>query len=339
MNLYMHEVAIHTDDCTDNVNCNSNTETPVGLLAPAHISALSMCLTSIHGLFDTFLSCSTDTIRNLPVFHFVYVAYACVLLVRMCFAATTTNAELGRVISKEDLKVEYYFDVLLKAFKAAAENEMSRAAQKFLVVLMMLRTWFHKQSGCKTDMIKDANTSSRSLDDGMQEERAASRLGHQQIPLNRDSTGHPRTTMSSDLNTSSQLLHSASTPLHLLSEVAMGDSAANSTASRHMRTPTGQEWYDFINRGSTNSTNPATGPMAVGTSYTDSPPNGDGPATSVLDGGGKFDWNFSVVNEELEQAMGMTLGEWDLGSVLQADGFLFDLGFDGGPTGVFEGSG
>ena len=42
-------------------------------------------------------------------------------------------------------------------------------------------------------------------------------------------------------------------------------------------------------------------------------------------------------NEELEQAMGMTLGDWDLGSVLQADDFLFDL-LDGGPMSAFEGS-
>ncbi len=44
-----------------------------------------------------------------------------------------------------------------------------------------------------------------------------------------------------------------------------------------------------------------------------------------------------ALNDEMGQAMSLTLGEWDLGSVLQADG-LFDLTFDLSPT-LFEGFG
>lgn len=341
---------MHTDECTENVKSTSDTETSIVLLTPAHISALTVCLTSIHGLFDTFLSFATDTIRNLPVFHFVRVAHASVMLIKMYFAVTTPNAELGKVISKEDLKVEHYLDKLPDAFKAAAENEMSRAAQKFLVVLVMLRSWFQKQNGRKSDGSMDpvqaraehdneANLSYRppSLhlnpgDEGRME-RTVPRLVHQPTQPNKVVSGQPLTTFSPHLNTRTQPLHTASTPLHLLSEVAMVESAATSTSCGQMPPTTmGQDWYSYSN-------NPVTRPPASGLPYTDSSLSGDGATDNALDGvGSKLDWNAAMVNEELEQAMSMTFGEWDLGSVLQADEFLFDL-IDGGPPTYCEGSG
>lgn len=352
VNLYMHEVAMHNDECLENIKCNSNTGIPVALLTPAHISALTVCLTSIHGLFDTFLSFAPETTRDLPVFHFVRVAYACVLLIKMYFAATTTNAELGKVISKDDLKVEHYFDRLLNAFKAAAENEKSRAAQKFLVVLVMLRTWFYKQSGRQSDASKDhdgkANmnlgspTLQRSSDDGLRTEGTTPRLGgHQQVRLTDVASAQPLSALSPDQSANSQQLHSATTPLHLLSEVAAGDSAAISTPGRHMQNTTGQDWYGYINKDNTHSTGHVPSTTGMGLPYNDSSQNGDGALPNALDGvGSSFDWNGTVGNQELEQAMNMTLGEWDLGSVLHADGFLFDLmGSDGGQMNGFEGSG
>jgi len=334
VNLYMHEVAMHNDEWPEHVKCSSNTETPVVLLTPAQISALTVCLTSIHGIFDTFLSFATETIRDLPVFHFVRVAYACVLLMKMYFAATTPHAELGKVISKEDLKVEHYFDSLLNAFKAAAENETCRAAQKFLVVLVMLRTYFHKQSGRQSDMTNEpvratAGHNSQTFpssgspnlhldpDDEIRKERTAPRLGNQHIQLNDPST---------------QPLHTASTPLHLLSEVATGNSAAASTPGRDMNPTTGQDWYGYMDKDNIH----ATGTTAVGLPYTGSSLSGDGALLNVVDAiGPKFDWNTTGINEELEQVMNMTLGEWDLSSVLQADGFLSDLG-GWVPANVFE---
>lgn len=353
----MHEVVIHNDECPENVKCSSNTEIPVALLTPAHISALTVCLTSIHGLFDTFLSFATETIRDLPVFHFVRVAYACVLLIKMYFAATTSNAELGKVISKEDLKVEHYIDRLLNAFKAAADNELSRAAQKFLVVLVMLRTWFHKQSGRKPDMSQAApqagarhnslaNMTSKSSTshinaDGIREERTTPRPGCQYLSLSDGVSGQPLSTASLDQNRSAQSLHCTSTPLHLLSEVAMEDSAATSTPGRFLNTTTGQDWYNsYTNNHDANSnipvTSTSTGTTAVALSYSDSSLGGDGALPNALGGvGARFDWNSTGVNEELEHAMNMTLGDWDLSAVLQADGLFLDMGFEGGPANVF----
>lgn len=75
---------------------NRDDSTP---LSPAHIAALSTCLTSIDGVFEAFLSLEIDVIRNLPVVIFVRTAYAVVVLIKMYFAASAPNSELGKVRS------------------------------------------------------------------------------------------------------------------------------------------------------------------------------------------------------------------------------------------------
>lgn len=115
INLYMHEIALHVDHNVEEFRpafseenlSNENTEQTRIPLTPAHISALSTCLTSIDGIFESFLSLDVETIRTLPILNFVRVAYAIVVLIKMYFAAATPNSELGKVILKENMKVRH----------------------------------------------------------------------------------------------------------------------------------------------------------------------------------------------------------------------------------------
>ncbi len=107
LNLYMHEVALHTDHNVDEFKPPFTEENLRGAgeaggnslnhLTPSHIAALSSCLTSIDGIFEAFFSLEIETIRALPVLHFVRIAYAVVVLIKMFFAAATPNSELGKV--------------------------------------------------------------------------------------------------------------------------------------------------------------------------------------------------------------------------------------------------
>ncbi|KAH6650308.1 hypothetical protein F5144DRAFT_588815 [Chaetomium tenue] len=146
ISLYMHEVATHNDAAEE---CRLHpSETQLGMdgaLSVAHINALSACLTAINGIFDLFLSLDVHTIRCLPVFNFVRVAYAVVVLIKLYFAASSPKSDLGKVIDKDDMKVELHLDRLLEQFRATAAGDRSRPAAKFLVVLVMIRSWFHKQ--------------------------------------------------------------------------------------------------------------------------------------------------------------------------------------------------
>lgn len=132
----MHEVALHAYHNVDEFRppfteekLSANEREP-DLLTASHISALSVCLTSIDGIFETFLSLEVDVVRSQPVFHFVRAAYAVIVLIKMYFTAASSDSELGKVIDKDNMKVEQYLDGLLEKFRAAAEDDRCRPGKK-----------------------------------------------------------------------------------------------------------------------------------------------------------------------------------------------------------------
>ncbi|UKZ79220.1 hypothetical protein TrVFT333_006970 [Trichoderma virens FT-333] len=165
INLYMHEMALHSDTMSDQWRPPFNTEAlKDGIinsepLSAAHINALSACLTAIDGIFNTFLSMDVLSIRCLPVFNFMRVAYGVVILIKMYFSASSPGSEMGKVIHKDNMRVEYYLEALLDKFRATAADNKCRPAAKFLVVLAMLRSWFFKQG-------KEGGAAAASSDDG-----------------------------------------------------------------------------------------------------------------------------------------------------------------------------
>ncbi|RDA89974.1 hypothetical protein CP533_0858 [Ophiocordyceps camponoti-saundersi (nom. inval.)] len=151
LSLYMHELVLHAHASTEQVRPPFNAEAVVknGLVpgealstTAAHISALSACLTAIDGILDTFLAMDVPSVRCLPVFSFVRVAYAIVVLIKMFVSASDPASDLGRVMDRENMRVDAYLDALLVKFRAAADGHACRPAAKFLVVFVMLKTWF-----------------------------------------------------------------------------------------------------------------------------------------------------------------------------------------------------
>jgi hypothetical protein len=201
-------------------------------LTAAHINALSACLTAIDGIFEVFLSLDVHSIRCLPVFNFVRVAYAVVVLIKMYFAASSSKSELGKVINKDNMKVEQHLENLLERFRLTAAEDRSRPAAKFLVVLIMLRSWFQKQSQTSSSG-KGSGAIPGSLTPSFQSRRSSDEK--------ETATIHPQQT---DYSTT------ANTPLQLLSEVATNDSAANSTVAGATPRPdllptnTSQPWFN-----------------------------------------------------------------------------------------------
>jgi hypothetical protein len=226
VNLYMHEVAMHVNHNVDEfkppfteVTLRGGGDEPV-TLTPAHISALSTCLSSIDGIFDTFLGFDVETIRCLPLALFVRVAYAVVVLIKMFFAAATPNSELGRVINKDNMKVEQYLDGLVDLFKASAAEEKSRPSAKFLMVLIMLKTWFHRQSEGKAPSFP-GGLAKQGLSNGSADPVARHETENSaEVPRGTNHNGQHR---DSQQGSRQQPGYGPSnTPLQLLSEVATG---------------------------------------------------------------------------------------------------------------------
>ncbi|KAK8048598.1 hypothetical protein PG994_010328 [Apiospora phragmitis] len=234
LSLYMHEIALYVEKPNEgmqNFNSDSLQDPVPGLnetLTAAHIGALSSCLTAIDGIFESFLSMDVQSIRCLPVFNFVRVAYAVVVLIKMYFSASTPNSELGKVINKDHMKVEEYIEKLLDKFRDTATHEKSRPPGKFLVVLVMLRSWFQKQG--KSDQVKREQQST-DAGNGRPNENAAS-LPQQHQHQAQQSSQQQHTPQQQQQSTPQQQppnqYNSANTPLQLLSEIATGNQSSNS---------------------------------------------------------------------------------------------------------------
>jgi hypothetical protein len=218
ISLYMHEIATQPGDTPEwrQVNPAENVRDVLAseaFLTPAHINAVSACLTAIDGTFKVFLSMEVERIRCLPVFNFVRVAYAVVLLIKMYFAASSSDSELGKVINKDNMKVEQHLDNLLEKFSLAAADERCRPASKFLVVLVMLRTWFQKQKNSPGNTASEKPTPVPHADYG--KSNTASPSNMQGARPGREQAQRQQ----SDYSTA------ANTPLQLLSEIASKDSS------------------------------------------------------------------------------------------------------------------
>jgi hypothetical protein len=326
VNLYMHEVAMHVDHNVDEFKppfieeaLRTDSESP-DLLTSAHINALSVCLKSIDGIFETFLKFDAETVRCLPVAHFVRVAYAVVVLIKMYFAAATPNSELGKVIDKDNMKVELYLDGLVDIFRASAAEEKSRPSAKFLMVLIMLKTWFHRQrEGGKVPAQAESSSAftgpaTRSDADTPAENSSDSnQMGQRQTPQHcpGQKSGYSP----------------ANTPLQLLSEVATGNTGGQtrsgsisnfqSSSNDWQQTP---QQPSFLNYDATMNQMQSQG---YGMSMVD-------PSLGVTG----MDLGYTM-GDGFEQAMGMTLGVGDFGNYFSDDTFfgsLMDSVGAGGPS-------
>jgi hypothetical protein len=343
VSLYMHEVAMHVDHNVEEFkppftedtlrNVGEGTEA----LSSAHISALSACLASINGIFDTFLTFDVDTVRCLPVGNFVRVAYAGVVLIKMYFAAAVPNSEFGKVINKDDMKVEQYLEGLVDIFKASAADERSRPAAKFLMVLVMLKTWFTRQrEGPKPSLNQSESAQFTAF-------TAVTTTPYTSTNLESDTS---KSTESTNRGTPQHLQQPhglqpnyspANTPLQLLSEVATGNSRGQPHSSSIGSYPSSSsDWQQ------TPQQQPPPFPSYDPLVNNMMPPPLQGYGNinmgGTMDSSLGLDLGYSM-GDGLEQAMGMTLGMGEFGTYFSDDTFfgtLMDSVGGGGGAGYDE---
>ena len=149
----MHEVALHAGQNSYDFQppfteetLNAMLVTAGGKLTAGHIDSLSTCLVSTHIIFDTFLSFSVDTVRGLPTFHMVRLVYAAVVLIKMSIDSTVNESVIGKILKVEDFRIEEYLIKLATLLGSAAEGDKCQSAAKFKMVLVVLRTLFHKHT-------------------------------------------------------------------------------------------------------------------------------------------------------------------------------------------------
>ncbi|KAI1428057.1 hypothetical protein F5Y12DRAFT_71188 [Xylaria sp. FL1777] len=319
MNLYMHEIALQTnEERTASSNAEALRDPIPGLgdsLTAAHISALSSCLTAIDGIFETFLALDESTIRCLPIFNLVRVSYAVVVLIKIYFSATSPNSELGKVINKDNMKVAEYLDRLLEKFRETAASDKSRPAGKFFMVLVMVRTWFHKQGQSQGRQHSEQNIDPIPKPSQSVRNNSIANSSNSQDNVSQSNTSQlqqPQIKTQSEYNP-------ANTPLQLLSELATGNgpsrncqnSGAPSAAS--LNTPGYPAWMGpgvhmpYIY-------GPTSGLPTSAPSGNATPGSAGQPLIPWTVGPFGGDMNYMTMGDGFEQAMGLTLTGFGGGS-------------------------
>ena len=237
----------------------------------------------------------------------------------MYFGATNPKSEMGKILTKSDLKAESYVDRIVDFFKAAAEGDLSRPAKKFLMILVMIKRWFFKQ----TD--DGSRVSDQRHDVGIQ--RPASTFGG--MSANGEGN-YPEP--SSQRSESVPEYSSANTPLQLLSEVAMGSNSTARSDGSNLPKMIGPNTGPYYTEWGNNSANGAGQP--AGTSFPmqgGGPPLGDGNIYNSIDGG--FD---KINGDMIDPTLQLSLGDGDLGfgSIFMDNSFMSSI-LDGTPN-LFE---
>ncbi|KAF7592129.1 hypothetical protein BBP40_000677 [Aspergillus hancockii] len=190
--LYLHEGAMHIDYSEEQKTPGDGHSSPT---SAAHMSSLSTCLTSIHQAIDTICAIDIKDLISLPVFALARTSFTVVALIKLYSIVSAPETRIGQLIDTPSLKAEYYLDKVIDHYTRAGEQAGGRTPAKFSVVLAMLRSWFMKR--------KDHGLALRDA------------FGGGLRPTNTYDCPQP------DEERYQQ--KTATTPLHLLSEVAMGE--------------------------------------------------------------------------------------------------------------------
>lgn len=219
--MYINEPTMHIDTPTgDQKDDNDNQEQSLPPPPPAtavYINALTTCLTCVHRSLDIVLSLDVRTLLHLPTYILGRTSYSMVALIRLYAIVTAPDSQLRQVIDPTTLHVEHYLGRIVEHYKAAGEHAGGRATAKFSVVLDLLRNWFVKQKDQIHPTLKEA------LGGGF------GRCGHPKDILEAQcARGHDENGTKAFMRRPNQsndnMGPSPTTPLHLLSEVAMGQS-------------------------------------------------------------------------------------------------------------------
>lgn len=314
INLYMHDFAMPLDYGLENARTvnqkghHKNNNTRPEVLTTPHVGGLTTCLISIHGIFDTFLEFNKEDIRTLPIFHFARLARASIVLIRMHFAATAQDSELGKVMPSDHMKVEHYLSGLIDLLQAAALDEKCHPAHRAYMILKIMKLQFERCKEGKTGLVDKITIGSKveaqpvdTENFGLKQDYRKMQLDGDEFPLRSPPSKDP-----TPQQTSSRPLM-GDRALHMLSDVAMTATTTNNNPPNnpHHVPPSTDGWYGYPPSGIH-----STAPVYGSSSDFYHPASMAGVESAAYAG----------LHPGFEQAIGMTLGEGDL-NIMDDDGF------------------
>jgi hypothetical protein len=150
MNLYIHEIAIHTehnvDDFRPGVMAMEDIRKGPEFLTASHVEALTLVLQSSQHVLDSYLAFDLNVARNLPNLCIVWDTYAMVVLIKLYWMVQSPGSHHGPLF-RQDLKVDYYLDAMTHRLSEVAAQRKSPCAEAFGFIFQKLRMWHMHRGG------------------------------------------------------------------------------------------------------------------------------------------------------------------------------------------------
>lgn len=96
-------------------------------------------------LIDVILGMDIETLRELPVYNFVRMSYAIMVLVKVYISSKTPASKIGSVLNPESLKLGLYLKSLINKLIDAVGPKECRAPYTFLGMLIRFNEWYKSQ--------------------------------------------------------------------------------------------------------------------------------------------------------------------------------------------------
>ncbi|OQE35172.1 hypothetical protein PENCOP_c014G04006 [Penicillium coprophilum] len=239
LNLFVHGCAM----CV-NFNAGNNSAPQDDLhrsSIAAAIDGLTTAIRCIHESLDVICAVDSERLISLPTTTLARTTFPVVTLIKIYSLFISPDSRIGQILDVQSLKIDYYLDKVVAHYRTAAARDGGRAAAKFGNIMVLLRNWFIKK--------RDQGDHGRELKE---------MFANDQIPSdNRQIHGNHDTSNTASANPRTQMAPGM-TPLHFLSEVAMGDPAhrANNPNAQH---PISGQSYS-ANHSPSSTVNPMTTP-------------------------------------------------------------------------------
>jgi hypothetical protein len=148
--LYLHEISLHDDHAPEDFQPPYRLEKVVSIQTEIHasssyIDAVAVAISSAHALLDLILNMAVESLRALPIFNFVRMAYAAIFITKLHISSKTPASQIGAVIEPKMVRLGYYLEALIEKLGVAVGPMEFRAPFTFLGLLMRLQIWFKSQ--------------------------------------------------------------------------------------------------------------------------------------------------------------------------------------------------
>jgi hypothetical protein len=148
--LYIHEIALHDDHPPEDFQPPFSLAKVLSIhIDPAatnpHIDAISMIISSAQSILDILLIMELEALRSLPVYNFVRMSSALLMLVKLYISSKSPDSKIGAVLDPATLKIGIYLKATIDKLAKAVGPKECRAPFTFLGMLMRLHGWYKSQ--------------------------------------------------------------------------------------------------------------------------------------------------------------------------------------------------